>query len=146
MINNVVITGRLTKDPELKYTPSGIAVLRCIVAVPRTFSGANGEKQTDFVNCTIWRKQAENTANFTNKGSLIGVVGRIETGSYDGQDGKKVYTTTVVAESVQFLESKKQAEQRNSNSGGYNEPPARGDDPFRSGSGPIDVSDDDLPF
>ncbi|GEK31239.1 single-stranded DNA-binding protein 1 [Kurthia zopfii] len=112
MINRVVLVGRLTKDPELRYTPSGVAVARFTLAVNRTFSNQQGEKQADFINIVVWRKQAENTANFLRKGSLAGVEGRIQTGSYDGQDGKKVYTTEVVADSVQFLEP------RNANAGG----------------------------
>lgn len=110
MINRVVLVGRLTKDPELKYTPSGAAVARFTLAVNRTFSNASGEKETDFINCTVWRKQAENTANFLKKGSLAGIEGRIQTGSYEGQDGKRVYTTEVVADSVQFLEPKNSAQ------------------------------------
>ncbi len=104
MINRVVLVGRLTKDPELRYTPSGVAVAHFTVAVNRTFSNQQGEKQADFINCVVWRKQAENTANFLRKGSLAGIEGRIQTGSYEGQDGKRVYTTEVVADSVQFLE------------------------------------------
>ncbi|HWI49911.1 MAG TPA: single-stranded DNA-binding protein [Rummeliibacillus sp.] len=104
MINRVVLVGRLTKDPELRYTPSGAAVARFTLAVNRTFSNQQGERQADFINCVVWRKQAENAANFLKKGSLAGVEGRIQTGSYEGQDGKRVYTTEVVADSVQFLE------------------------------------------
>lgn len=104
MINRVVVVGRLTKDPELRYTPSGVPMARFTVAVNRTFSNQQGEKEADFIGCIAWRKQAENLANFMRKGSLIGVEGRIQTGSYEGQDGKRVYTTDVVADSVQFLE------------------------------------------
>lgn len=104
MINRVVLVGRLTKDPELRYTPNGVAVARFTLAVNRTFSNQQGEKQADFINCVVWRKQAENTANFLHKGSLAGIEGRIQTGSFEGQDGKRVYTTEVVADSVQFLE------------------------------------------
>ena len=104
MINRVVLVGRLTKDPELKYTPSGIAMARFTLAVNRTFTNQQGEKEADFINCLVWRKQAENTANYLKKGSLAGVEGRIQTGSYEGQDGKRVYTTDVVVDSVQFLE------------------------------------------
>ncbi len=106
MINRAILVGRLAKDPDLKYTPSGAAVTRFTLAVNRTFSNAAGEKEADFINCTVWRKQAENTANFLKKGSLAGVEGRIQTGSYEGQDGKRVYTTEVVCDSVQFLEPK----------------------------------------
>ena len=165
MINRVVLVGRLTKDPELRYTPSGVAMARFTLAVNRTFSNQQGEREADFINCVVWRKQAENTANFLKKGSLAGVEGRIQTGSYEGQDGKRVYTTDVVCDSVQFLEP------RGSSGGGQggqsfgggqqnnpyptyqqNQPTNQqnytrvDDDPFGSSSGPIEVSDDDLPF
>lgn len=104
MINRVVLVGRLTKDVELKYTPSGIPMARFTIAVNRTFNNQEGEREADFVGCVAWRKQAENLANFMKKGNLIGVDGRIQTGSFEGQDGKRVYTTDVVADSVQFLE------------------------------------------
>ncbi len=104
MINRVVLVGRLTKDPELRYTPSGVPMARFTIAVNRAFSNQQGEKEADFIGCIAWRKQAENLANFMKKGSLIGVEGRIQTGSYEGQDGKRVYTTDVVADAVQFLE------------------------------------------
>lgn len=127
MINNVVLVGRLTKDPELKMTPSGIAVARFTIAVNRPFTSQGGEKKADFINCIAWRKQAENLANYMRKGGLIGVSGRIETGSYEGQDGKRVYTTDVVADNIQFLESKNSGNQQGpgnwqqpQNQGGYN--------------------------
>ena len=104
MINRVVLVGRLTKDPELKYTQTGIAVTRFTLAVNRAFQNQQGEREADFISCIAWRKQAENIANFLKKGSLVGVDGRIQTGSYEGQDGKRVYTTEVVADSTQFLE------------------------------------------
>lgn len=119
MINNVVLVGRLTKDPELKMTPSGIAVARFTIAVNRPFTSQGGEKKADFINCIAWRKQAENLANFMRKGGQIGVTGRIETGSYEGQDGKRVYTTEVVADNIQFLEPKNSGGQV----GGYQQPP-----------------------
>lgn len=166
MINRVVLVGRLTKDPDLRYTPQGTAVARFTLAVNRTFSNSNGEKEADFINCTVWRKQAENTANFLKKGSLAGVEGRIQTGSYEGQDGKRVYTTEVVADSVQFLEPKSQSGQRENNQnqnqsqnqnqnngqrqqGNNHEDYAHAGnnyDSFNNGNGPIEVSDDDLPF
>lgn len=160
MMNRVVLVGRLTKDPDLRYTPNGVPVATFTLAVGRNFSNQQGERETDFINCVVWRKPAENVANFLKKGSLAGVDGRIQTRNYDGQDGKRVYVTEVLAESVQFLEPK------NKNGGGANyqppsEPPAGygnntnrnnnsgftriDDDPF-AGSGQIDISDDDLPF
>lgn len=146
MINRVVLVGRLTKDPELKYTPSGVAMARFTIAVNRTFTNQQGEKEADFINCLVWRKQAENTANFLKKGSLAGVEGRIQTGSYEGQDGKRVYTTDVVVDSVQFLEPRNgQASQNNDNTGQYQQNYTRVDeDPFNDK--PIDVQGDDLPF
>lgn len=153
MINRTVLVGRLTKDPELRYTPSGVAVARFTLAVGRTFSNGNGEKETDFIQCTVWRKPAENTANFLKKGSLAGVEGRIQTGSYEGTDGKRVYTTEVVADSVQFLEPKSTGSGENKEKPTENKPTPNqqnytrvDEDPFSSGNGPIEVSDDDLPF
>ena len=157
MINRVVLVGRLTKDPELKYTQTGIAVCRFTLAVNRTFK-TDGEQQADFINCVTWRKQAENTANFLKKGSLTGIEGRIQTSSFDGQDGKRVFMTEVVADSVQFLEPRNGNSAPNSppqQSGHTNTPnyqqntqnraETTSDDPFSTGGGPIDPSDD-LPF
>lgn len=142
MMNRVVLVGRLTKDPELRYTPNGVPVATFTLAVNRTFTNQQGEREADFINCVIWRKPAENVANFLKKGSLAGVDGRVQTRSYDGQDGKKVYVTEVLAESVQFLEPKGnggQAPQQNT-------PPTRvNEDPFAPGE-TIDIQDDDLPF
>lgn len=166
MMNRVVLVGRLTKDPDLRYTPSGVAVATFTLAVNRTFTNQQGERETDFINCVVWRKPAENVANYLKKGSLAGVDGRIQTRHYEGQDGKRVYVTEVLAESVQFLEPKNTAGNRNDNdyfgapprepqgapSGNQNQRPNSNqgftrvnDDPF-AGSGQIDISDDDLPF
>lgn len=106
MINRTVLVGRLTADPEMRYTPAGDAVTNFTLAVNRNFTNAQGEREADFIRVTVWRKQAENTANFVRKGHLTGVEGRIQTGSYEGEDGKRVYTTEIVADSVQFLEPK----------------------------------------
>ena len=103
MLNRVVIVGRLTRDPDLRYTPSGVAVANFTVAANRPFRNQQGEQEADFINCVSWRKQAENLANYMKKGSLIGVDGRIQTRSYEGQDGKMVYVTVVIAESIQFI-------------------------------------------
>ena len=105
-MNRVELVGRLTAKPELRYTGSNVPFARFTVAVNRTFSGANGERETDFINCVTWRKQAENLCQYQDKGSLISVEGRIQTGSYDAQDGTKRYTTDVVADSIQFLGTK----------------------------------------
>ena len=114
MINRTVLVGRLTKDPELKYTQSGVAVARFTLAVNRNFKNAQGQQEADFIPIQVWRKQAENVSNFLSKGSLVGVEGRIQTGSYE-KDGQRVFTTDVVADSVQFLESKKDREQQPNN-------------------------------
>lgn len=153
MINNVVLVGRLTKDPELKMTPSGIAVTRFTLAVNRPFTSQGGEKKADFINCIAWRKQAENLANFMRKGGRIGVCGRIETGSYEGQDGKRVYTTEIIADSIQFLESRgansenapppnKAAHYQEPNY--YNQRPPEQQSDVSGWREP--VTDDDLPF
>ena len=106
MINSVCLVGRLTRDPELKYTGNNIAVASFSLAVNRNFKGANGEREADFINCVIWRQQAENLANWAKKGALIGITGRIQTRSYENQQGQRVYVTEVVAENFQMLESR----------------------------------------
>ena len=107
-MNNVNLIGRVTKAPELKHTQSNIPVVSFTLAVNRQFTNESGEKQADFIQCIIWRKQAENMAKYVDKGHLIGVQGRIQTRQYDDDNGKTVYITEVVAENIQFLESKKQ--------------------------------------
>jgi single-strand DNA-binding protein len=106
MINQVVLVGRLTKDPELRYTADGAAVANITLAVTRNFRNAEGGIDTDFVQCTLWRRVAENTANYCRKGSIIGVMGRIQTRNYEKKDGQRVYVTEVVAESVRFMGGK----------------------------------------
>jgi single-strand DNA-binding protein len=174
MMNRVVLVGRLTKDPELRYTPNGVPVATFTLAVNRTFTNQQGEREADFINCVIWRKPAENVANFLKKGSLAGVDGRVQTRSYDGQDGKRVYVTEVLAESVQFLEPRgasggsapggnaggfggqreaspygnnNQNQPYRNNNNNNNQGYTRMDeDPFANDGGQIDISDDDLPF
>lgn len=151
MMNRVVLVGRLTKDPELKYTPSGAAVANFTLAVNRSFTNQQGEREADFVNCTVWKRPAENVANFLKKGSLAGVDGRIQTRNFEGQDGKRVYITEVVAESVQFLEPRNSGQSTNqssnqSNNQGSNNYTRVDDDPFVNDGAPIDISDSDLPF
>lgn len=119
MINRVVLVGRLTKDPELKYTQSGIAVTRFTLAVNRTFTNQQGQREADFVNCVTWRKQAENTANFLRKGSLTGIEGRIQTSNFEGKDGNRVFMTEVVADSVQFLEPRSVNAERGGGGSGF---------------------------
>ncbi|WP_067840416.1 single-stranded DNA-binding protein [Amphibacillus sediminis] len=162
MLNRVVLVGRLTKDPDLRYTASGVAVANFTLAVNRPFSNQQGDREADFINCVVWRKPAENLANYMSKGSLVGVDGRIQTRSFDGQDGKRVYITEVVADSVQFLETKgsqSAARSGEQGSGAYQseqyqnqqQAPSQNYSNQQSGSShenlePIDISDDDLPF
>ncbi|EAE5698733.1 TPA: single-stranded DNA-binding protein [Listeria innocua] len=160
MMNRVVLVGRLTKDPDLRYTPAGAAVATFTLAVNRPFTNQQGEREADFINCVVWRKPAENVANFLKKGSMAGVDGRVQTRNYEGNDGKRVYVTEIVAESVQFLESKNNnAEGATSNnyqgeanySNNSKTTPYRADssqkkDSFADEGKPIDISDDDLPF
>lgn len=144
MLNNVSLVGRLTKDVDLRYTPSNVAVATFTLAVNRTFKNENGDREADFINCVMWRQQAENLANWAKKGALIGITGRIQTRSYDNQQGQRVYVTEVVAETFQLLES------RNSQGQSQNQTrPAQQETPDFSRSAntnPLDISSDDLPF
>ncbi|WP_028401016.1 single-stranded DNA-binding protein [Ectobacillus panaciterrae] len=108
MMNRVVLIGRLTRDPELLYTKQGIAYAKIRVAVNRGFRNSQGEKQADFIDCTIWRKPAENVALYCKRGALIGITGRIHTNHYENEQGKRIYRTEVAAENVTFLEHKKE--------------------------------------
>ncbi|MEG9242618.1 single-stranded DNA-binding protein [Streptococcus thermophilus] len=149
MINSTVLVGRMTKDAELKYTGNNIAVASFSLAVKRNFKDANGERETDFINCVIWRQQAENLANWAKKGALVGITGRIQTRNYENQQGQRVYVTEVVAENFQMLESHSAREGGNANSG-YNQQQqgqnfARESGPYGN-SNPMDISDDLLPF
>lgn len=147
-MNKVVLVGRLTRDPELKFTPgTGTAVATCTLAIDRRFPNKNGQKEADFIPVVIWGKSAENTANYMNKGSLIGVSGRIQTRNYEAKDGTKRYVTEVVADEVQFLSrgngssANKQGFSSNNdqNSAGSFNQEAYGDDMT-----PVD--DGDIPF
>lgn len=133
MINNVVLVGRLTKKPELKFTTTGTKYTQFTVAVQRNFKNKDGEYEAYFINCRLWRTAAENFAKFTDKGSLVGIEGRIQTSSYD-KDGKTVYITEVVAEEFSLLETKKVVETRNNAVQPIEESPFNG------------VTDDELPF
>ena len=146
MINNVTLVGRLTKDVELKYTPANQAVAQFTLAVNRTFKNANGERETDFINCVIWRQAAENFANFAKKGALIGITGRIQTRNYENQQGQRVYITEVIAENFQMLESRNQQQgQQQAQPQQAKQQQAKQPDPF-SGGTPMDLNDDSLPF
>ena len=156
MINNVTVVGRLTRAVDLRYTSNGTAFASFTLAVDRPFRNQNNEKETDFINCVIWRKSAENLANYTNKGSLIGIEGRIQTRNYDNGQGQRVYVTEVLAERFTFLESAKTANNdvydngreniqgmnKNQNSNGN----FANSDPFTSNGDVFGVNDDDLPF
>ncbi len=166
MLNRVVIVGRLTRDPDLRYTSTGVAVANFTVAANRPFKNQQGEQEADFINCVTWRKQAENLTQYMKKGNLIGVDGRIQTRSYENQEGKMVYVTEVLAESIQFLESRGSSQQRSSEQSPPNyqnqqqtqqqQPPQvqaqqgqqinESSDSIKEHSKQIDVSDDDLPF
>ena len=128
MINHVVVVGRLTKKPELKFTANGTKYTQFTVATQRNFKNKDGEYEADFINCRLWRTVAENFAKFADKGSLIGIEGRIQTSSYD-KDGKTVYITEVLAESFTLLETKATTEARNNQT-----------------QETIEFSEDDLPF
>ena len=142
MINSVAITGRMTKDCDLRYTQAGKAVGNVTVAVNRPFK-TNGEQEADFINCTVWGKQAENLANFMKKGSLIGISGRIQTRSFDNQEGKRVFVTEVVADNVSFLESK--GDQQNNQRSSNNEHP--GMNAYKPANNDTsDIDDSQLPF
>ena len=146
MINNVTLIGRLTKDVELKYTPANQAVAQFTLAVNRTFKNANGERESDFINCVIWRKSAENFANFAKKGALIGITGRIQTRNYENAQGQRVYITEIIAENFQMLESRSQQQgQQQSQPQQAKQQQVKQPDPF-SGGTPMSLNDDDLPF
>lgn len=139
MINRVVLIGRLTKDVEVRYTQSGVAVGTFSLAVNRPFTNASGEREADFINGVIWRKSAENFANFTHKGALVAIEGRLQTRNYEDGNGKRVYVTEVVADNFSLLEKKSDGQQ--------SAPKTQAPDPFADqGNKPIDIDPNDLPF
>ena len=142
MINNVVLVGRLVRDPELRYTPSNRAVATFSLAVNRNFKGQNGEREADFINCVIWQQQAENLANWAKKGALIGITGRIQTRNYENQQGQRVFVTEVVADNFQLLESRKDRDAGSSQE--YGQPDFGRNETMNTN--PMDISSDDLPF
>lgn len=141
MINRTILIGRLTKDVEVRYTAKGDAVASFTVAVNRQFTNSQGEREADFINCVMWRKAAENFAKYTQKGSLVGIDGRIQTRSYENQQGQRVYVTEVLADNFSLLDSKPKGNQQNNA-----RQAATPGDPFANGGQSIDISDDDLPF
>lgn len=144
MLNRVVLIGRLTRDPELRYTSSGVAVTTFTLAVDRQFTNSQGEKETDFINVVSWRVLAENCANYLKKGKLAAADGRLQIRSYDNNEGKRVYVSEVVADNVRFLEKADNAQATQNTNTGQSEKPS--DDPFANDGKPIDISDEDLPF
>ncbi|CNC36533.1 prophage LambdaSa1%2C single-strand binding protein [Streptococcus agalactiae] len=138
MINNIVLVGRMTKDAELRYTPSNQAVATFSLAVNRNFKNQSGEREADFINCVIWRQQAENLANWAKKGALVGITGRIQTRNYENQQGQRIYVTEVVVENFQLLESRNSQQQTNQSGNSSNS--------YFGNANKMDISDDDLPF
>lgn len=156
MLNRVILIGRLTRDPELRYTPSGVAVTQFTLACDRPFTNQQGEREADFIPIVTWRQLAETCANYLRKGRLTAVEGRMQVRSYDNNEGRRVYVTEVVADNVRFLESP-----RHDDAGSGSQGPrdfssrdnqanrnqnADNHDPFANDGSPIDLSDDDLPF
>ena len=144
MINRVILVGRLTKDPEYRQTPSGVSVATFTLAVNRSFTNSQGEREADFINVVVFRKQAENVNKYLSKGSLAGVDGRIQSRSYENTEGQRVFVTEVVADSVQFMDSKGSNQQNNQSQQQGQAP--RGNNPFGNNNGINDIDDSTLPF
>lgn len=149
-MNTVQLIGRLTKDPDLRFTQNGTAVASFTLAVNRNFKNQQGEYDADFINCQIWRKAAENLSNFTHKGSLIGVEGRLQTRNYENKDGQRVYVTEVVVSVFHLLEPKSKTQQPTQF---YGDQPGDGrmlapatDWVPQNISGEPNISEDQLPF
>ena len=146
MINSICLVGRMTRDAELRYTPSNQAVATFTLAVNRNFKNQNGEREADFINVVIWRQQAENLANWAKKGALIGITGRIQTRNFENQQGQRIYVTEVIAENFQMLESRNQQQgQQQVQPQQATQQQAKQPDPFAGGA-PTSLNDDDLPF
>ena len=158
-MNRVVLIGRLTRDPELRYTSgNNAAVCNFTIAVDRGFTGQSGDREADFIPIVVWNKQAENVKNYLTKGSQVAVEGRIQVRNYDDQNGQKRYVTEVIANNVEFLGSKNSSSNTSNDSnnveptpydfGDNNEP--KGTDvesnPFADFGSSIEISDDELPF
>ena len=162
-MNKVFLVGRLTRDPELRYGANNNAVMRTAIAVDRNFTNQNGEREADFINITAFGNRAETMKKYLTKGSQIAVSGRIQTGSYDDKDGKRVYTTDVIIDEFQFLDSKASRNLENTNeessnggltpydfadtnSNATNESSEPDVDPFKDFGDKIEIDDSDLPF
>lgn len=164
MLNRAILTGRLTRDPELRYTTSGTAVVQATIAVDRQFKNQQGEREADFINLVIWRKAAENFANFTHKGSLVGIDGRIQTRTYENKQGQRVYVTEINADSFSLLEPRQENNQQPNNNYSSQAPSNNAtpnspqqnqnaqsnygnqNNDFGNGGQSIDLADDELPF
>ncbi|MBW7475645.1 single-stranded DNA-binding protein [Paenibacillus oenotherae] len=172
MLNRVILIGRLTKDPEMRYTPAGVAVTQFTLAVDRPFSSGQGEREADFIPIVTWRQLAETCANYLRKGRLTAVEGRIQVRNYENNEGKRVYVTEIIADNVRFLESNREGGASREEGGGGNYGGGQGNggggysgggsqgggsrsggssrndnrDPFSDDGRPIDISEDDLPF
>lgn len=143
MINRVILEGRLTRDPELRYSPSGVAITTFTLAVDRAYKNGNGEREADFIRIVAWRQLAEICANNLKKGRLISVEGRWQTGSYENNEGQRVYTNDCVIDSMHFL-GRNDGDQPDTSSTDRRQ--NNNQDPFSEDGKPIDISDDDLPF
>jgi single-strand DNA-binding protein len=110
MLNQVVLVGRLTKDLEVKELEDGKKVTNMTLAIPRSFKNAEGEYETDFIDCSLWNSIAENTAEYCKKGDIVGVKGRLQSSSFEKEDGNKEFRTQVMAEKVTFLSSRSKDE------------------------------------
>lgn len=138
MLNRTILIGRLTADPNMRYTPAGVAVTQFTLAVDRP-AAAGKEKEADFIPIVTWRQLAETCANYLRKGRLTAIEGRIQVRNYENNEGKRIYVTEVVADNVRFLERNEQQQQESP-------PPNTQRDPFSDDGKPVDISDDDLPF
>ena len=158
-MNKVVLIGRLTRDPELRYTSgNNSAVCNFTIAVDRGFTGQSGEREADFIPVVVWNKQAENVKNYLTKGSQVAVEGRIQVRNYDDQNGQKRYVTEVIANNVEFLGSKNSSSNTSNDSNNVEPTPydfgdekePKGTDvesnPFADFGSSIEISDDELPF
>lgn len=142
MLNRVVLVGRLTKDPEFRTTPSGVEVATFTLAVNRTFTNAQGEREADFINVVVFRKQAKNVNDYLSKGSLAGVDGRVQSRNYENNEGRRVFVTEVVADSVQFLDTKGNNQQNNQPQKQQEQTTTK-NNPFANGT---DMDNSELPF
>ena len=164
-MNKALLIGRLTRDPELRTTPTGRNVCQFSIAVSRNFTNANGDREADFINCVVWDKQAENLVKYQKKGNQIAVDGRIQTRNYEDKDGKRVYVTEILANNISFLDSKGSSAGNSNSFNNFNnlpEPPIERNnnvasmpdietvsvekDPFEAFGDSIEISDNDLPF